>query len=382
MTDPTLSPPAQKFSSLKLDGGNGSSTESSRDSEEYRASLGQCLRWDPVRQEPYLQLPSYPELRITPFRAGIEDQIVSVRLVWRQTWRSTRRSCSVLDGSRLLRPSYPDHILCIKKTPLTSGYSLQSPGHWRAAVPPSIPVSNRLSSPNRRMDRSYAEKWVAEDMHKHVTFTTALIAGVADLPEDRAAAATTPLEPHHDVIILGLPFKSLWDTKANRIVGDIGMTPDLAPSTPEGKQRTEDEVLASPLSSQLWHIGYVLEPQQHGRGIMSELVAVVLESWVRPLMRIETVCAYVETNNKASVKVAERNGFKWIKDVQTEWPEEKGGGKRYTGYYEWKRGGDGADDERVARNLNMRRAREETPLDTSEDDASPVKTRGPNGQDE
>jgi hypothetical protein len=46
-------------------------------SASYRESLATALRWDPQRQELYLQLPSYPELRLTPFREGIEDDLVS-----------------------------------------------------------------------------------------------------------------------------------------------------------------------------------------------------------------------------------------------------------------------------------------------------------------
>jgi hypothetical protein len=48
------------------------------ESPSYREALATALRWDPKRQEPYLQLPSYPELRLTPFRNGIEDEIVSL----------------------------------------------------------------------------------------------------------------------------------------------------------------------------------------------------------------------------------------------------------------------------------------------------------------
>lgn len=47
------------------------------DSPEYQHALATCVRWDPEREEPYLQLPSFPDLRLTPFRAGIEDEYVS-----------------------------------------------------------------------------------------------------------------------------------------------------------------------------------------------------------------------------------------------------------------------------------------------------------------
>ncbi len=46
-------------------------------SEEYRTSLKNSLRWDSERDEPYLQLPSFSELRITPARQGDGEDIVS-----------------------------------------------------------------------------------------------------------------------------------------------------------------------------------------------------------------------------------------------------------------------------------------------------------------
>jgi hypothetical protein len=48
-----------------------------RASPSYLAALSSALRWDPEREETYLQLPSFPELRLVPFREGIEDELVS-----------------------------------------------------------------------------------------------------------------------------------------------------------------------------------------------------------------------------------------------------------------------------------------------------------------
>lgn len=35
------------------------------------------MRWDEVADEPYLVLPSFPDLRLTPWRAGDEDDVVN-----------------------------------------------------------------------------------------------------------------------------------------------------------------------------------------------------------------------------------------------------------------------------------------------------------------
>lgn len=51
-------------------------TKRDTSSAEYLASLANSLRWDDDRAEPYIQLPSFPDLRLTLFRQGIEDQLV------------------------------------------------------------------------------------------------------------------------------------------------------------------------------------------------------------------------------------------------------------------------------------------------------------------
>lgn len=47
---------------------------------EYQAALRSCLRWDDERNEPYLQLPSFPDLRLVPYRDGFAGDIVGVQL--------------------------------------------------------------------------------------------------------------------------------------------------------------------------------------------------------------------------------------------------------------------------------------------------------------
>jgi hypothetical protein len=48
-----------------------------RSSAEYKQQLRSCLRWDPESKEAYLQLPSYPDLRLSPMRSGSADGLVS-----------------------------------------------------------------------------------------------------------------------------------------------------------------------------------------------------------------------------------------------------------------------------------------------------------------
>jgi hypothetical protein len=42
---------------------------------------------------------------------------------------------------------------------------------------------------------------------------------------------------------------------------------------------------------QVWDFGYVLHPDWHGKGVMSELVGCILHGWIIPYMGIGTVGA-------------------------------------------------------------------------------------------
>ena len=44
-------------------------------------------------------------------------------------------------------------------------------------------------------------------------------------------------------------------------------------------------------ADQMWDLGYVMDPAWHGKGIMTEMMAVLLEGWVRPWMGIGRVGA-------------------------------------------------------------------------------------------
>ncbi len=57
----------------------------------YAAALASSLRWDGARDEPYLQLPSFPDLRLVPYRPGIADDLVSL-VSWHRTWPISKRA--------------------------------------------------------------------------------------------------------------------------------------------------------------------------------------------------------------------------------------------------------------------------------------------------
>jgi hypothetical protein len=43
---------------------------------DYRTTLADSVYYDPEREEIYLQLPSFPDLRLTPLRQGDAQQLV------------------------------------------------------------------------------------------------------------------------------------------------------------------------------------------------------------------------------------------------------------------------------------------------------------------
>ncbi|KAL7418620.1 hypothetical protein Q5752_007078 [Cryptotrichosporon argae] len=244
-------------------------------SPEYSVALATSLRWDDDRGEPYIQLPSFPYLRLTPFREGIEDELVD-----------------------LFNVPMIAHRLFVTPTPYTRAHAAENvtktlPTH-RALCAEVAPHLSPLHSADPKPDTDP---------------TTAP-------PLTSSAPAPTP--------IAGMPFKSIRSLALGRIVGDIHLHVDTPPGT------SEDEQLARPADEQVWAVGYVLDPAMQGKGVMAEVLGCILEAWVKPWMRVGALCATAETNNPASLGVLKRNGFDLHTTQPCEWPADKGGGVRET----------------------------------------------------
>ncbi|BEI82844.1 hypothetical protein CcaverHIS002_0307120 [Cutaneotrichosporon cavernicola] len=234
------------------------------------------LKWDAVRGEPYLQLPSFPDLRLIPYREGIASDLVTLF-------------------------NHP-------------------------------PVGCRLFALPYPMSRVFADQLELD-----------ILAKQAPILEKLSNSKKT------EGIGAVWPFKALWSESQSRVVGDIFIWPNtVEPMWDDARQGryqagqatekgsiTEESVVSLPPAEQSWMIGYVLEPELYGQGIMSETLACILQGWVKPIMGVGEVAAIIAVDNLGSKAVAEKNGFTYRREEVTQWPEDKGGGVKVHGYYTW-----------------------------------------------
>ena len=145
---------------------------------------------------------------------------------------------------------------------------------------PYVPTTDQTkNSDPTSLPRSFAESWVEQEYTSHQSTLSSFVRVLPSQPQPHQPILA-PFPPDADKgKIHSMPFKSLRDTTKNRVVGDINLVP-------RASQPHTDEV-----AERGWVFGYVLDPVYHGRGIMSEMVACVLEGWVKPWMGISTVGA-------------------------------------------------------------------------------------------
>lgn len=178
------------------------------------------------------------------------------------------------------------------------------------------------------MSLEWAEKFVTEDIEKSEGVLAELVESLPKAPEPLesdggAGGGVAEGEGLHKApgtrALEGMPFRSIRNAEGE-IIGDIG----LHPSPPENGE-----------GETVWHLGYVLNSSATGRGLMSAAVAAVL-AFAKEWMGLHRIEAIVENDNPGSIGVLLANGFERVEDIVTDWPEEKGGGKRYGARYIWK----------------------------------------------
>ncbi|EJT50074.1 hypothetical protein A1Q1_00729 [Trichosporon asahii var. asahii CBS 2479] len=198
-----------------------------------------------------------------------------------------------------------------------------------AALFNSPEIGRRLYRLPWPMSVSWAEDWVQDEIQKQEGYLAELVESLPSAPEPLSedgglGGGVTQGEGLHKApgtrALSGMPFKSIRDASGN-IVGDIGLTPsDADPDT---------------YTADMWHLGYVLAESATGRGLMIAAVGAVL-AWAKEWMGVKAIEAIVENDNPGSIGVLLATGFERVGDTVTDWPEEKGGGKRYGGRWIWK----------------------------------------------
>lgn len=149
---------------------------------------------------------------------------------------------------------------------------------------------------------------------------------ISELRSTLPLDTSTPLSPPPgSPAVQGCPLR-LIVTSQGRVVGQVGVRPNTEGIADDRTPTTPEEMKSRPLPDQIWDLGYALHPDYWGRGVVTEAVKCLLESWVRPWMRIGTVSAFYTASNAASCAVLERCGLKTVYRGSGPWPEDKGGG--------------------------------------------------------
>ncbi|KAF7131209.1 hypothetical protein CNMCM5793_004259 [Aspergillus hiratsukae] len=78
----------------------------------------------------------------------------------------------------------------------------------------------------------------------------------------------------------------------------------------------------------VWGFGDYLAPTHHGKGIMTAVIKAVIEEWAVPRMNARVIKASAYADNRASMRVFEKNGFRLEHELE-DWavvPRDRGGG--------------------------------------------------------
>jgi hypothetical protein len=140
------------------------------------------------------------------------------------------------------------------------------------------------------MPQQFAEKMVADRLISNKPLFDSLAAIVPPPSADSSSITTIPPPPSASSPIFGMPFSTLISIfSPNTILGDINLFPHTYHFSTQ--PLTPDQVRALPPNEQMWDFGYVLDPVMKGKGVMSEMVGCIIESWVKPYMRLGKVGA-------------------------------------------------------------------------------------------
>ncbi|KAJ6520390.1 acyl-CoA N-acyltransferase [Mycena sanguinolenta] len=117
-------------------------------------------------------------------------------------------------------------------------------------------------------------------------------------------------------------------------LGDICIDLAQQPWELEGTGRlSQDTPRRDPSDPDIWTLGDYLAPSHHGRGIMSDAFHTLLYQWGIPRMGVQRMVVTTLEGNKGSVRVFEKQGFKFRKTIED--AMEVRGTKRGVHVLEW-----------------------------------------------
>ncbi|KAI0275299.1 hypothetical protein BC834DRAFT_965699 [Gloeopeniophorella convolvens] len=150
-------------------------------------------------------------------------------------------------------------------------------------------------------------------------------------------------------IVGGCPVRSILQGNPDgsfTYLGDCGMNrhqfDDIMDPEEKAKLVEENEARLAGDPEIIWSMGVYLRPSHHGKGIMTAVIGVLMNSWGIPRMNIHCSRPSAFDGNTGSLRVFEKNGFVLCKSIpecmrtpaKGEFPEEL----RTVHFIEWRRG--------------------------------------------
>ncbi|GFF22558.1 putative ribosomal-protein-alanine acetyltransferase [Aspergillus udagawae] len=133
----------------------------------------------------------------------------------------------------------------------------------------------------------------------------------------------------------GLPFTCIREVTndSDVLIGDVGLTRyafyEFKKGSPEREEAVRRNAALGVGSSEIvWGFGDFLSPAHHGKGIMTAVIKAVVEEWAVPRMNARVIKASAYADNRASMRVFEKNGFRLEYELE-DWavvPLDRGGG--------------------------------------------------------
>ncbi|KAH7106214.1 hypothetical protein BKA62DRAFT_668248 [Auriculariales sp. MPI-PUGE-AT-0066] len=162
---------------------------------------------------------------------------------------------------------------------------------------------------------------------------------------ERTAGLVSTLKPGEYAD--GQPVNAIRDTR-NCSIKDAGMIGDCTidrcvfgeiMDMDERKRLAEDNAAKKVGDPTIvWQVGDWVDPAYHGQGIMTAVLRAIMENWVVPRMNAHYITALAHSENRGSVRVFEKNGFKCVREVPNcvTITEAKGGGRTGLHVLSWR----------------------------------------------